>query len=405
MSERKLPDFIRGFVSYGQNIESPKSYMVWAAISMLSSALERRCYMDWAGERLYPNQYIIIVGPAGLSRKDWPVYQARHFLSQVGCTICASKITHEKLIVDLADAKSEYSGDGRVHTQNPLTVISPELAVFLKFQETELLATLTDLWQAKDDWDNGTIKRGYDAVPGPCLNIIGATAPEWLGKIFPSEAVGGGFTSRCLFVHEKRKGKTVGDYIPLSRELEAALIHDLREVKSITGEFTFAPEARAAYVEWYETYDRQIQETGRFPLDNPKLYSYVARRATHIKKLCMAITVSEANSLVITLDVWNRALKYLYAVERRMTDTFEHIGSNRSAVHLRYIWEMIQGNPAMTRSAVLAHLQQDLDLSELMNIERMLMAMKYITITQDDKDTYYHINVSINLPALPSYPV
>lgn len=408
MSSRQLPDVIRGFLKYTEHTESPKSYMVWSAISTISSVLERRCYMDWAGERIYPNQYIILVGNAGLTRKNLPIMLSKVILTEVGCNLTARKITHEKLIQDLAAAQTEYMHGTKVVTQNPLTVISPELSVFLRFQESELLATLTDLWESGDNWSYATKGSGVDIVIGPCLSILGATAPEWLGKIFPPEAVGGGLTSRCLFVYEKRKGRIQGDYIPLDPVLFSALIHDLREIHGMVGDFTFDDETRKAYVDWYVEYETLIQEKGRFPIDDPKLYSYVARRATHIKKLCMALSASEGSSQLITISVWRRAIRYLTAIEKRMSETFENMGQSKIAPNLRAVWDLISRNPAYNRADVLNALKRDLDLYDLQRIESMLVSMNYIKLVQSGESptdvSYKVILTEVHAPE-PSYPV
>lgn len=336
--------------------------------------------MDWAGERIYPNQYIVIVGPAGLTRKNFPVNMSRVMLTEIGCRISSRKITHEKLIQDLSESQTEYVDKPDVRTQNALTVISPELSVFLKFQETELLATLTDLWECSDNWDYATKGQGTNLIIGPCLNILGATAPEWLPKIFPPEAVGGGLTSRCLFVYEKRKGRIQGDDIPLDAGLYGAIIHDLREVHGLVGPFVFSPEARRAYVTWYEQYETMIQETGRFPIDDPKLYTYIARRATHAKKVSMAVSASEGGEMIITLEQWNRALRYLTAIEKRMAETFENLGANRTAPNLQIVWDLIRRNPNITRADILTALKRDIDLFDLQRIEQMLTGMNYIRV-------------------------
>lgn len=391
---RRLDDFITGMVAFAKDTESPKSYIIWAAISMISSALERRCYWRMGHEVIYPNQYIVIVGPAGLTRKNLPISLAKHFLKEAGCSIAASKITNERLIRSLAESVSEFADGTMIKTQNPLTIISPELSVFLRFQDMDLLALLTDLWGSDDDWSYETKHQGTDKITAPCLSLFGATAPDWLGRMLPQEAIGGGWTSRCLFVYEKKKGKIVADpnQHPINQELRDALYYDLSQIRMLVGEYSFSPEAMKAYSEWYVNYEEAIQSTGRFPIDDPKLFAYVSRRATHIRKICMAVRASRGDGFVVEIEDWNRALRYLLAIEKRMPETFAGIGTSKSALMLSEVREFISNRSKVRRSEVLNYFQRDIDFHTINQIQWMLEAQGHIKVSCDGgTDCWYEI--------------
>ena len=63
-------DWISAYLKYTEETESPVSYHTWTAVSMIAGALQRKCYMQWGLETIYPNMYIILVGSAGRTRKS-----------------------------------------------------------------------------------------------------------------------------------------------------------------------------------------------------------------------------------------------------------------------------------------------------------------------------------------------
>ena len=63
-------DWISAYLKYTEETESPVSYHTWTAVSMIAGALQRKCYMQWGLETIYPNMYIVLVGSAGRSRKS-----------------------------------------------------------------------------------------------------------------------------------------------------------------------------------------------------------------------------------------------------------------------------------------------------------------------------------------------
>ena len=58
------------YLKYVDNTESPTSYHVWTALSCIAGALQRKCYIKWGLETVYPNMYVVLVGSAGRTRKS-----------------------------------------------------------------------------------------------------------------------------------------------------------------------------------------------------------------------------------------------------------------------------------------------------------------------------------------------
>jgi hypothetical protein len=123
------------------------------------------------------------------------------------------------------------------------------------------------------------------------VNILGATAPDWLRSILPQEAFGGGFTSRVIFVVEESKKQIVADpRIPIEiQQMRPALVHDLEIINSMTGEMVFQEDTMAIYTEWYT---RQSKSP---VIKDPHFAGYCERRAIHVLKLSMICSASRSN--------------------------------------------------------------------------------------------------------------
>jgi hypothetical protein len=69
---------------------------------------------------------------------------------------------------------------------------------------------LVSLWDGKQGaFEKKTKGSGSDSVENPWINLIACTTPAWIAGNFPEYMIGGGFTSRCIFVYAEKKAKLV----------------------------------------------------------------------------------------------------------------------------------------------------------------------------------------------------
>lgn len=389
---RLLDDWVNSYIEYTEHTEPPISYHTWMAISVIAGALQRKCVFKWGHSNIYPNQYIILVGPSGQSRKGEAITIARHFVDYLNLPIAATSLTRESLIKKMGTASSFPDANGQVKFQSPLTIISDELSVLLGQKEFKLLADLTDWWDSRDMWRYETKWSGNDEIKGVCVNMAAATAPDWLPSILPQEAVGGGFTSRCIFVVETYKGKIVPNpnLYGIDEGLRKRLEKDLEEIHQLTGEFLFDDEALENYITWYSNYEEAIKR-GNPPIPDPKFAGYVSRRATHIKKLCMCLSASRGDDLIVNGEDFQRALILLTSTEKKMSRAFAGLGQARFSDISERILEYIHKRKTVLRSELLMAFRRDLDMYMLEQIERLLESMKQIEIIllQDSRDVRY----------------
>ncbi|MCI0527913.1 MAG: DUF3987 domain-containing protein, partial [Nitrospira sp.] len=223
------------------------------------------------------------------------------FIRELGIPMVGEDNSQESIIRDMKMSVTSFKDQttGDVKFQCAMCAFAEELSVFTGYQNATLLAYLTNWYDSLDRWTRRTKHQGHDEILGLCFTMVASTAPDWLPHILPREAIGGGFTSRILFVSEERAGKIIADP-PLPDEvLERALLHDLEYIHSMSGEMKFSTPANKMYNEWYDSEERIIRNGGKEQFRNPMLQGYTGRRATHIRKLCMVISASRSNSLEI----------------------------------------------------------------------------------------------------------
>jgi hypothetical protein len=69
---RKFPSWLQALSLYAEETEAPRQFWTWAGISTIASALQRKVWLPFGFEKLYPNLYVILVGPPA-SRKAAPI--------------------------------------------------------------------------------------------------------------------------------------------------------------------------------------------------------------------------------------------------------------------------------------------------------------------------------------------
>lgn len=334
--------------------------------------------MKWGRSVIYPNLYIVLVGPSGRGKKGTALEFAMPMIRATTAKLVHGAITKEKLIRRMGGHLDSFDdpSTNQIKFHCSTTFVSDELAVFLGQHNTALLADLCDWYDSKDEWVYDTKGEGTDTLQGVCLTMLGATAPDWLPTILPQEAVGGGFTSRVIWVVEEDKGKTVV-YPTIDEELEQVLINQLQEINIVAGEYRFDDEALDSYAAWYTQMDRKISQ-GKPPILDPKFAGYCDRRATLIKKLSMVIAASEGSFEVITKHHFERSIHLLEQTELKMPRAFSSLGESRYAAATNILMDFIIKHGKVSRSQVLRFFMGDIDEWTYNVITSTLVAMKVI---------------------------
>ncbi len=338
--------------------------------------LQRKCSLPWGHFSIFPNLYIILVGPSG-SRKGTAMNLGYPFLRELGIRLAAEAITREALIKDLKlSSNTQIDSQGRPLIHCSLTVHSQELTVFLGYNNMQMMADLCDWYDCKDRWTYRTKNMGTDELIGVWVNLLGATTPELLRSTLPADAIGGGLTARMILIFEKRKAKSVTCPFLTAEEikLREALLSDLEQILMLAGEFKISQEYLDYWNYWYPAQDDKP------PFTDIRLSGYVERRAIHALKLSIIANVSRTSKMVLELQDLQRAIALMQEAEQKMLYVFSGVGKAKLADVLVKAWTYIATNKSVRTSELLRQFHSDADVDELSTVVRTLETMRTIRI-------------------------
>lgn len=332
MSKRYFRDWLKAFTEYSSYGESPLKMLFWTGVSTVAGALRRRVWIDQKFFQWVPNFYIVFVAPPGIVAKSTTSSIGMNLLREVpGIKFGPDVITWQALIQTLASV-GELVPDPRdpmtLYPMSALTIESSEFGTFFNPDNSEMVDVLVSLWDGK----RGSFKKitktsGSDEIENPWINVIACTTPAWIAGRFPEYLIGGGFTSRCVFLYADRKRQSVpyiDEVVPAAfNDTRLRLIADLEQISLMFGEYTLADDARIWGREWYDKHWATAST-----LSTEQYAGYLARKQTHIHKLAMVLAASKSNELVITLDSLRIAEAMVTAVEQDMPRVFARIGQN-----------------------------------------------------------------------------
>lgn len=327
MTKRNFPDWITAYVKYASVTEAPKRMHFWSSVGTVAGALRRRVWIDMKRFSWYPSFYIIFVGPPGIVAKSTTIDIAMDLLKQVpGVKFGPNAITWQALVTAFAGASESYEYNGEFHPMSPLTLVASELGSLLNLQDRDMINLLIELWDGKKTYEKITKMSGNDVVEGPWINLQAGTTPHWIADNMPQAMIGGGLSSRCIFIYADAKEKYVA-YVDeqVNKGDEAtrlALIQDLEQISMLCGPYHITKEARAWGSAWYERFWRDAASR----MDDQMLEGYAARKQTHLHKVAMVLSASEGNSLRIESHHLELAETMLLDIESDMPKVFSRIG-------------------------------------------------------------------------------
>jgi hypothetical protein len=287
-------------MQFTQETESPDAYHFWTGVSLLSAATKRQVYLEFNQFRIYPNTYIILVGPAG-ARKSVATSIGIRIADKVGLKRFSDKITGAALIKDLSESQEKLIDikKGEITFVTPIIIYSSELGVFMGADAygSGVIADLTDLFDCPNKWEKKTISRDSEIVIAPYVTLLAASTPQTLKDVLPPGAVGQGFTSRILFVWAPSRRKRVP--IPTwGIEYEAlanSLVADLKHISSLRGVFQFSDTGLRLYRQHYMEHPEPEDE-----FEDERLRNYAARKDIHMLKVAQILSVADRDDLIIT---------------------------------------------------------------------------------------------------------
>ena len=342
--------------------EAPETFIFWTGLFSIASALRRRVFIskdDLGSWECAPNMYVMFVAGAGKARKTTTANYAEDLVDEIPqITKAPDLITEESLLTTIA-----HSDDCS------MCVNAGEFSEFIVKSGVEMYGFLTKAYDGLKRLSASTLSRGLELAERPCINLIGATTPEWIAANMPESVIGGGFASRVIFIYEEKvrrrqllyRGKLNKEELT---ELRINLVSDLAHIATnLAGEFRLSVEAEEFSEHWYQTTgDQGVNE-------HYKMSGYYERRPAHMFKLAMILHAAKQDDLVIELKDIQDAIALLKQVEKKLPQTFVAIGKNQYAMDMHRMLAFVADRELVTREEILAHFYSSAEpakLSELL---------------------------------------
>lgn len=394
MKKRHFDNWLKSFVEYSSFGEAPLKMLFWTGISTIAGALRRKVWIDQKYFQWLPNFYIIFVAPPGIVSKSTTANIGINLLRAVdGIRFGPDVITWQALITSLAKAGEQIPNPANpleFYPMSAVTFCSDELGNLLNPSDRDLVDALVSLWDGKKGtFSKETKTQGNDVIENPWVNIIGCTTPAWISGNFPEYMIGGGFTSRCVFIYADKKRQEVpyvDEAVPHDFEnFGQKLIEDLRSISELFGEFTINQEAREWGRAWYTSHWKNPPPN----LSGDQFSGYLARKQTHLHKLAMVLSASASDSLVIEKNHLEMAYQLATAIEQDMPKVFSRIGQTEITRGSFEILALVESSPGISRSDLYRKLFRTLSYRDFELALNGVINSRQVTQHSTGNETYY----------------
>jgi len=392
MEKRYFPNWLSEYMKYTSKSESPDIFHLWTAVATIGGALRRQVWIDQRYFQWVPNFYVILVGPPGVAAKSTSVRAGLSLLEGVkGIHFGPQSMTWQSLTMSLEEASALIPYGDKFLPMSCITCAVSELGTFLRPDDKEFMDVLVGLWDGQlETWKRTTKTQGSDTIVNPWINVIGCTTPAWLRNNFPEAMIGGGLTSRIVFVYGDKKRQLVAYPADIIDEQEykdhaAKLVHDLCIIAEMKGPYLLDAKAKAWGSAWYENH----WSTRPDHMASERYGGYIARKQTHMHKLAMVLAAAQRNELVIIEEDLIIANQMVTGLEADMAIVFEAIGIADTSKHVNEMLAYLNAFKRMTHREIWRRMMPIMNSREFDEATQAGVKAGYIKLINDGDDLIY----------------
>jgi hypothetical protein len=299
MTKRRLTYWIESYVHFTRHDEAPENYHKFTALAILSAAVNRNCWMDRGYTRIFPNLYILFVGPGGIGKSAASaigIEVLRESGLKVG--IFTEFLTPNHIIAFMHKSTVRYKIGDKFMRKTPVLVYARDLGTQIseKIGVREVALLLAELFNKPGSTEEVTPKRDMESLHNPSLTFLAGCPQDWLELNVHKPYLRATLLGHMLIVKEDY-ARHRNSFTPFSKEdirLREDLIHDLRIIGNLYGEVSWNDKVQKDWKKWYLRRDR-LFETDH----SPEMNSFVNRRPEFAQRLAMLSSMSRDSSLIV----------------------------------------------------------------------------------------------------------
>lgn len=333
--------FISDYLKYAEPLtDAPVLFHFVCSLVILSAILNKKVFLPYCGQPLYPNIYAVILAPSSLFRKSTSINIAKNIVQDVEeDLVLANDITYEKMVQNLS---------GRSWGLICWNEMGGVLEVMSKDYNSGLRALITELFDCPGLWKR-ELKSGTYRIEEPCVSILGASTMDWLIDALKGKDIRGGFLPRFIIIPAVEKEKSLALPPGPNKTLRDGLIRTLNEKSQITGEMHLEKAGIRIYEDWYRKHEKDLEESDKKEI----LSGFYSRLATYVLKLAMIFQLSYSKSIEIESETLMRACKLVDCLKGNLAKFIEEFIISSKVKEMNNILRIVKEHPGIDYSKLL----------------------------------------------------
>ena len=399
------------FMLMTAGLEAPTVYLKAAWLFSVSAALERRVYFGDPNRPLHANQYVLLVGRAGLGKglalseakrmldkynlfspeekkkppgERQPVLDPETHLPRKQFYCLPDATSFEQLAEELANAKTAYVVEnGELITCSAAYALLEELSSLLRPRKSEDVARfLLNMYDGKF-YAYKTKTAGNSIIDNGCLNFIAGTTPDFFRAAEDAQLIGEGLLSRFFVISTNESDRPAKFHIPKlspdQLEAQAHLQKWLSFIGGIYGGVEYAtPDVHEHLESWWETESRRIAL-----FQDERIEKALARRKVQVIKLAMAYHFSESATMQISRNSFDQAIAFARQVEEGLIQLLRSTGNNTQYTLQRRLIERLRLCSPVPLREVIFFLAPNLDMAGINSVVELSKQSNEILVEGD----------------------
>ena len=346
--------FLYNFIEYCNKItDAPDIFSYAAGLTAIAAILQKNVFMKWAGGKLYPNMYILLIMKSG-GRKSTVLRVVKQILEKFdttdGSLIFPSDITPEAfyMIAQNRPYGSFFHGEFGGWLKSLERGYNKGLKEFI----TDVYDGFSQKKLIKGPNGTGQLFR----IDEPAINILTASTISWISENIKETDRQSGFMQRFTIFYAQQDKTEIA--LPINPAPPENLFNELKNMFNIKGEIKLSEEAREIYEGFYHSEDESKKRRS-------EIYgSFQARFFTLIIKIAIIYCVMRKDKIIEKEDM-EYAIQLKLILEKHLYSVYDKLIKDRNQEMLNKILNIIADNGGtIERSRLLRYthmLRKDFD--------------------------------------------